>query len=350
MELGLKVPPTGLYLREDVDMRCNVIMASFVKKTLKRSHAALVERLKIKAEIASSNISRSSSAFSQPSLFSTSGGISSTVSESSVTSTGSASYPSVSASSSRSNSTASTPSCYSIQSSLLWSPVATAAASSVGTSPSLSAKSPPTAYNGFQYQCQPVPQPAPHSAPMSRTLFSERSTAELPESDPVPDTPFFRQYQPDWPLKTPSTAAAAPRPRAQSQLYAYAASDAAAEQGNLVARWPHDPTGSRRGALSDDALWQALGGGQSAAHNGDGYRVNSDARPADLSNTRRQNKGHPDYPEMSPYDNGNEAQFVPLSLTVGGMRHASMPPPLRPQPPRAWPGPTLAAPFVAELD
>ncbi|KAK4107053.1 hypothetical protein N656DRAFT_742587, partial [Canariomyces notabilis] len=57
-ELGLRAPPTGLYLREDVDMRCNVIMASFVKKTLKRSHAALVEQLTIKAEIASSSSSR----------------------------------------------------------------------------------------------------------------------------------------------------------------------------------------------------------------------------------------------------------------------------------------------------
>lgn len=31
-------------------MRCNVIMASFVKKTLKKSHAALVDRLKVKAQ------------------------------------------------------------------------------------------------------------------------------------------------------------------------------------------------------------------------------------------------------------------------------------------------------------
>ncbi|KXX74139.1 hypothetical protein MMYC01_208961 [Madurella mycetomatis] len=347
VELGLRVPPTGLYLREDVDMRCNVIMTSFVKKTLKKSHAALVERLKIKAEIASSNVSRRSSASSQPSLLSTVGAISSTASESSVTSSSSANYPSVSTSSSRSNSTASTPSCYSVQSSLLWSP---AAASSAGTSPSLSAKSPPTAYKSFQHRYQPVPQPAPHSAPMSRTLFPERSTADLPESDPVPDTPFFRQYQPDWPLKTPSTATTAPRPRAQSQLYAYAASDVAARQGNLTAQWPHNPTGNRRGALSDDALWQALGGGRSAAHDGDSYKVKSDARPADPSDTRYQNRGHPDYPEMSPYDNENETQFVPLSLTVGGMRHASMPPPLRPQPPQAWPGPTLAVPFVAELD
>ncbi|KAL2189711.1 hypothetical protein L209DRAFT_653367, partial [Thermothelomyces heterothallicus CBS 203.75] len=53
VEPGLQVPQTGLYLREDVDMRCNVVMTGFVKKTLKKSHAALAERLKIKAEIAS---------------------------------------------------------------------------------------------------------------------------------------------------------------------------------------------------------------------------------------------------------------------------------------------------------
>lgn len=45
-------------------MRCNVIMASFVKKTLKKSHAALVERLKAKAQMATA--SNSSSRLSGP--------------------------------------------------------------------------------------------------------------------------------------------------------------------------------------------------------------------------------------------------------------------------------------------
>lgn len=44
-ELGLGAPSTGLYIREDVDIRCNILMTSFVKKTLKKSHAALVEKL-----------------------------------------------------------------------------------------------------------------------------------------------------------------------------------------------------------------------------------------------------------------------------------------------------------------
>jgi hypothetical protein len=44
-ELGLDVPREGLYLREDVDLRCNIFMTSFVKKTLKKSHATLVEDL-----------------------------------------------------------------------------------------------------------------------------------------------------------------------------------------------------------------------------------------------------------------------------------------------------------------
>jgi hypothetical protein len=47
VELG--APRTGLYLQEDVDMRCNIVMAGFVRKTLQKSHAALVDRLKIKA-------------------------------------------------------------------------------------------------------------------------------------------------------------------------------------------------------------------------------------------------------------------------------------------------------------
>lgn len=38
-------PETGLYLREDVEMKSNVFVAGFVKKTLKRAHAGLVERM-----------------------------------------------------------------------------------------------------------------------------------------------------------------------------------------------------------------------------------------------------------------------------------------------------------------
>ncbi|KAK1729507.1 uncharacterized protein BDZ83DRAFT_568226 [Colletotrichum acutatum] len=48
VELGIGAPLTGLYIREDVDMRCNVFTSSFVKKTLKKSHGLLVDRLKTK--------------------------------------------------------------------------------------------------------------------------------------------------------------------------------------------------------------------------------------------------------------------------------------------------------------
>lgn len=51
VELGLGVPMTGLYIREDVDMKCNVMLTSFVKKTLKKAHSHLVERLLVKAQI-----------------------------------------------------------------------------------------------------------------------------------------------------------------------------------------------------------------------------------------------------------------------------------------------------------
>ncbi|CAK7233589.1 hypothetical protein SBRCBS47491_008662 [Sporothrix bragantina] len=47
-ELGLKelgAPASGLYLREDVDLRCNRLMSGFVKKTLKKSHETLVQKL-----------------------------------------------------------------------------------------------------------------------------------------------------------------------------------------------------------------------------------------------------------------------------------------------------------------
>jgi hypothetical protein len=49
VELGLGAPATGLYIREDVDLRCNILMTAFVKKNLKKSHATLVDHLVEKA-------------------------------------------------------------------------------------------------------------------------------------------------------------------------------------------------------------------------------------------------------------------------------------------------------------
>ena len=50
VELGIGAPLTGLYLREDVDMKCNIMMTTFVKKTLRNAHARLVDRLVVKAQ------------------------------------------------------------------------------------------------------------------------------------------------------------------------------------------------------------------------------------------------------------------------------------------------------------
>ncbi|KFY19530.1 hypothetical protein V493_07922 [Pseudogymnoascus sp. VKM F-4281 (FW-2241)] len=51
VEMGLNVPMVGLYVREDVDMKCNIMLTSFVKKTFKKSHAELVARLSVKAQL-----------------------------------------------------------------------------------------------------------------------------------------------------------------------------------------------------------------------------------------------------------------------------------------------------------
>lgn len=48
-ELGLGIPREGLYIREDVRMKCNIMMISFVKKTFKESHMQLSDRLVEKA-------------------------------------------------------------------------------------------------------------------------------------------------------------------------------------------------------------------------------------------------------------------------------------------------------------
>ncbi|KAF2744490.1 hypothetical protein M011DRAFT_371156, partial [Sporormia fimetaria CBS 119925] len=51
VELGIGAPREGLYVREDVKMKCNILMMSFVKKTFKESHSKLVERLVEKAHM-----------------------------------------------------------------------------------------------------------------------------------------------------------------------------------------------------------------------------------------------------------------------------------------------------------
>ena len=51
VEIGLGVPKTGLWLREDVEMKVNVVMTGFVKKTTKKAHATLVQRLVEKAHL-----------------------------------------------------------------------------------------------------------------------------------------------------------------------------------------------------------------------------------------------------------------------------------------------------------
>jgi len=48
-ELGVNTPKSGLYLREDVELKCNVFLMSFVKRNLKKSHTKLVQDLVSKA-------------------------------------------------------------------------------------------------------------------------------------------------------------------------------------------------------------------------------------------------------------------------------------------------------------
>ena len=50
-ELGSGAPPEGLYIREDVEIKCNVTMVSFVKKEMKAAAKVMLERLVKKAEL-----------------------------------------------------------------------------------------------------------------------------------------------------------------------------------------------------------------------------------------------------------------------------------------------------------
>lgn len=50
-EIGIGAPVSGLYLREDVELRCNFLMTRFVRKQLKEALATLVSRLLVKAQL-----------------------------------------------------------------------------------------------------------------------------------------------------------------------------------------------------------------------------------------------------------------------------------------------------------
>lgn len=50
-ELGSTAPATGLYLKEECEMRCNRLLNSFVRKNLDEAHKTLVERIMRKAQL-----------------------------------------------------------------------------------------------------------------------------------------------------------------------------------------------------------------------------------------------------------------------------------------------------------
>ncbi|KAK3902122.1 hypothetical protein C8A05DRAFT_15773 [Staphylotrichum tortipilum] len=338
VELGLKVPSTGLYLREDVDMACNVIMASFVKKTLKKSHAALVERLKIKAEIASTGNNRRSGYSKDspnpiqlnPIGYDTAPSLNNHASH----------VASASAPTRRPSSAASSVSSYSLQSSPTWSQPT----SSRGTSPALSAKSPPITQqgSGFQHPVQQRPaeyvaQPwRPFTAPQSEQLVA-------PVSASTPDTPFLRQPPPDWPLKSQPAAPAA-RPYTQANITAYRpplGHPVATSPPPLNVETARNPAPVTRDELSASSLWKALGGGRFAAQNAAGYNANTSAK----GHSRTQSQGHPDYPQMSPYDDETEGAGVP-----GMVRPVSVPPPLRLRQPMVATQATLSGLFPGRYE
>ncbi|UKZ59597.1 uncharacterized protein TrAtP1_000898 [Trichoderma atroviride] len=59
MELGLGAPRTGLYIREDVIITCNMVMAGFIKKTIKKAHGVLIDAIALKATGSNSQLQAS---------------------------------------------------------------------------------------------------------------------------------------------------------------------------------------------------------------------------------------------------------------------------------------------------
>ncbi|KAK8042549.1 hypothetical protein PG994_013032 [Apiospora phragmitis] len=64
VELGLGAPHQGLYIREDVELRCNFLMASFVRKTLSKAHTKVIENIaeRAKAQMGSQSPNRAGGA------------------------------------------------------------------------------------------------------------------------------------------------------------------------------------------------------------------------------------------------------------------------------------------------
>ncbi|EME46456.1 hypothetical protein DOTSEDRAFT_22524 [Dothistroma septosporum NZE10] len=44
-ELGVKAPTDGLYMMEEVDLRCNVLMSGFVQRNLNKSHVVVADKI-----------------------------------------------------------------------------------------------------------------------------------------------------------------------------------------------------------------------------------------------------------------------------------------------------------------
>jgi hypothetical protein len=233
----------------------------------------------------------------------------------------------------------------------MWSP----APSSLGSSPALSGLSPPTSRSsGYQRQPQ---QQSDGSVPWP-FLASQPATISEPKSEPVsitvqvpePETPFLREQQPDWPLKSQRSA---PAQRPQSHLFIQAYRPPPSHSTSTDAPpSSHATSGNSSRALSDDALWQALGGGRSvAAKDAASYGANGRQQQS-VSHShfrfRSQGDGHPDYPQVGPYDDDEKDGGV-VGLGVAGLRPVSMPPPLRIQPRLVPVTATLRGPFVADF-
>ncbi|KAK6431560.1 hypothetical protein LTR95_012277 [Oleoguttula sp. CCFEE 5521] len=50
LELGIDAPRDGLYVREDVQMRCNVFLSRYVKRNLSKAHKVVIQRVGALAE------------------------------------------------------------------------------------------------------------------------------------------------------------------------------------------------------------------------------------------------------------------------------------------------------------
>lgn len=304
-------------------MKCNIVMTNFVKKTLKKSHAALIERLKVKAQIvAAAEANERLASGLSPSLSSSSASVRSDLSSRPWTPSSSVSSPAPSVQSfvpqlrgSSGTPTRSPPPHPSPPSTAPSSGFPSPHAQYTLSSPPTAGPRPCAPYGSSSRPYEKEPRYGAHHSPPQHQQHSSppaygRYDPTPPQQPPQPMYQYIPAQQPNPDLN------AVPEPLRLRQNSAHSAHST----GSAVST-PNAPYRDAYGRVT----WAAIKAQPSVR-----YRV-----------------AHPDYPHMNPYadDQGHRAQYHDQAQGEHGLGFGAV---------RVGTGikvgATLPGPFVAELE